>query len=157
VGGDLNGFQEIGALPVYFRGRHHSVWSWPSYRQMLLDTRNKNIYGLGVSMFFFFRYFDNSCLRRDGTTMPGHDVHNIRCYLTQETRMYMVMGWRSQWYLRYIRTLLVSGGRDHNVRSWLTYHQMLLDTRNKNISYIRFFSACIQFPLCSRRLLNCVE
>jgi hypothetical protein len=31
-----------------------------------------------------------------------------------------------------IRHFLLNGGRDHHVRSWLTYHQMLLDTTNKN-------------------------
>jgi hypothetical protein len=35
-------------------------------------------------------FWDISCFRGDGTTVYGHDVHTIRYYLIQETRIYMV-------------------------------------------------------------------
>jgi hypothetical protein len=39
--------------------------------------------------FFFLTYYDTFCLRGDGTTIYRHHLHTIRCYLTQETRIYM--------------------------------------------------------------------
>jgi hypothetical protein len=35
---------------LYQEGQDHSVWPWHTYHQMLLDSRNKNIYGLGVGI-----------------------------------------------------------------------------------------------------------
>jgi hypothetical protein len=70
--------------------RDHSVWSSPTYHQMQLDTRNKNTYGLGMGISMVFEILGHFLFRGDGTTMYGHDLHNIRCYLTQETRIYMV-------------------------------------------------------------------
>jgi hypothetical protein len=55
---------------------------------MLLDTRNKNIYGLCVGMSTVFNISEH--LRFKETTLYGHDLHTIRCYLTQETRIYVL-------------------------------------------------------------------
>jgi hypothetical protein len=76
-------FEIIGHL-LFKRGRpfDHFVWSWPTYHYMLLDTRNKNLYGLGVGISVVLRYYNTSCLRGDRTTMYHHDLHTIRCYLT---------------------------------------------------------------------------
>jgi hypothetical protein len=35
---------------LYQGVQDNSVWSWPTYPKMLFDTRNKNIYGLGVGI-----------------------------------------------------------------------------------------------------------
>jgi hypothetical protein len=40
----------------------HFVSSWRTYYQMLLETRNKNIYGLGVGSQWFSSYLGNSCI-----------------------------------------------------------------------------------------------
>jgi hypothetical protein len=56
----------------------------------ILDTRNKNRYGLGVEISMFFYVLLHYQLNGDETTMYNHDLHNIRYYLTQETEMYMV-------------------------------------------------------------------
>jgi hypothetical protein len=79
------------------------------------------------------RYYDTSCLRGDGITMYSHHLHTIRCYLIQETRMYM--GWGFQRFSRYLTTSCIKGGRTtpyghdliHTIRCI-----MLLDTRNEN-------------------------
>jgi hypothetical protein len=70
--------------------------------------------------------------KEDGTTPYGHDLHTIRCYLTRETR---ICGLRVgiSMVFEILGDFLFKGGRDYYALSWLTYHQMLLDTRNKNI------------------------
>jgi hypothetical protein len=56
---------------------------------MLLDTRNKNIYSLGVGILVVFEILRHFLFKGDGTTMYCHDLHTIRCNLTQETKIYM--------------------------------------------------------------------
>jgi hypothetical protein len=47
-----------------------------------------------------------------GNTSYGHDLHTIRCYLTQETRICMVKRWGSQWFYRYYNTSCCRGDID---------------------------------------------
>jgi hypothetical protein len=56
---------------------------------MLFDTRNKNIYGLGVRISIVFKIFSNSCLWKVGMT-PGV-ISNVLHILpvTQGTRIYI--------------------------------------------------------------------
>jgi hypothetical protein len=42
-------FKILGHL-LFKGGQDHPIWSWPTYNQMLIDTRNKNIYSLGVGV-----------------------------------------------------------------------------------------------------------
>jgi hypothetical protein len=93
VGWDLNGFQDIGALPVY-GGRDHSIWSWPTYHQMLLDTINKNIYGLGVEISMIFEILGYFLFKEE----RGHHV-----------RSWLGLGWGSQWFSRYLGTSCIKG------------------------------------------------
>jgi hypothetical protein len=44
---------------------------------MLLDTRNKNIYGLGLGISTVFKIFGDFLLRGDGITPYGRDLHTI--------------------------------------------------------------------------------
>jgi hypothetical protein len=70
---------------LFMRGQDDHVQSGLTYHQMLFDTRNKNIYGLG---FGISKILGTSFLRGDGTTACGHDLHAILCSLTQGTRIY---------------------------------------------------------------------
>jgi hypothetical protein len=42
---------------------------------MLLDTRNKNMYGLRVGTSTAFEKFGHSLFKGDETTPYGHDIH----------------------------------------------------------------------------------
>jgi hypothetical protein len=57
---------------------------------MLLDIRNKNIYGLGVGISTVFEIFGHFLYQERGEriTPYGYDLHTISWYLTQETRIY---------------------------------------------------------------------
>jgi hypothetical protein len=44
---------------------------------MLLDTRNKNIYGLDVGISREFKIFVHFLFKEDDTTPYGHDLHVI--------------------------------------------------------------------------------
>jgi hypothetical protein len=68
---------------------------------MLLNTRKKNIYGLGVGISTVFKIFSNFNFLGGGVDPRGHDLHTIGCPLTQGTRIYMVLGWGSQQFSRY--------------------------------------------------------
>jgi hypothetical protein len=68
---------------------------------MLLNTRNKNIYGLGVGISTVFKIFSNFNFLGGGVDPRGHDLHTIGCPLTQGTRIYMVLGRGSQRFSRY--------------------------------------------------------
>jgi hypothetical protein len=57
---------------------------------MPLNTRNKNVYGLGVGISMIFKIFSNFPFLEGGVDPKGHDVHTIGCYLTQETRIHIV-------------------------------------------------------------------
>jgi hypothetical protein len=57
---------------------------------MQLDTKNKNKDGLGVGISMVLEISGHFVFKGDGTTMYGHDLHIIKCYLTLETRIYMV-------------------------------------------------------------------
>jgi hypothetical protein len=50
----------------------HSVWSWPTYHQMLLDTKNKNTYGLGVAISVVFGILRHFLFK--GTVPPCTDM-----------------------------------------------------------------------------------
>jgi hypothetical protein len=54
---------------------------------LLLDTRNKNIYGLGMGISTVFEIFGHFLYQGDRINQVGYD-YTIRCYLTQETRNY---------------------------------------------------------------------
>jgi hypothetical protein len=45
--GISTGFEIFGNF-LFKGGLDHPVWACPTYHLMLLDTRNKNIYSLGV-------------------------------------------------------------------------------------------------------------
>jgi hypothetical protein len=121
------GISKIWEIMVFFlKGRpwDHFVWSWPTYHHLLLDTRNKNmVYGWGSQK--FWRYYEPSCLRGNGTTMHRHHLHTISCYLTQETKIYM--GWGFQRFSRYLITCYIKRDRTipyghdlHTIRCYLT-------------------------------------
>jgi hypothetical protein len=57
---------------------------------MFFDTRNKNMYGLGVGISTVFEILGHFLFREDRTTPYDHDLFTIRCSLTQGTRTYMV-------------------------------------------------------------------
>ena len=64
--------------------------------QMFLDTRNKNMYGLGVGILMGFEiqqisHFWGVGLTRRAISNVLHLLH-----VTQGTRKYMVLGWGSQ-------------------------------------------------------------
>jgi hypothetical protein len=48
------------------------------------------LYGLGVGISMVFEIFGNFQYQGDRITPYGHDLHTIRCYLTQEIKIYMV-------------------------------------------------------------------
>jgi hypothetical protein len=64
-------------------------------------TLQKNMYGLGVKISMVFEILRHFLIKGEGTTMYSNDWHYSRCFLTQETRIYMVNGWQSQWFLKY--------------------------------------------------------
>jgi hypothetical protein len=67
---------DIWALPVS-SGENHPILSLFIHHQMFLDTKNKNMYGLGCESLQFSRYFGTNCLREGETTPYGHDSHTI--------------------------------------------------------------------------------
>jgi hypothetical protein len=70
---------------LFKRGGDHPVWSWPIYHQMFPDTKDTNMYGLGVVISFGHFLFMGG---GGGATPYGHDLHTIWCSLTQGTRVY---------------------------------------------------------------------
>jgi hypothetical protein len=78
-----------------------------------------------------FNIFEHLWFQGNGTTPYDLDIHTIRCYLTQETRIYG-LGVGISIFFEILGHFLFKREWDYHVRSWLTYHQMLLDTRNKN-------------------------
>jgi hypothetical protein len=57
---------------------------------MFLDTRNKNIYGLGVGISMVSKIFSYFPFLGDGVDPRSHDLHTIGCSVTQGTRLYRV-------------------------------------------------------------------
>jgi hypothetical protein len=57
-GGDFNGFEILGHF-LFREDRTIPCGHNYIYHQMLLDTRNKNIYGLGVGISIVFEIFSN--------------------------------------------------------------------------------------------------
>jgi hypothetical protein len=55
--------------------RYHAVWSWPTYHQMLLYTRNKN--GLGEGISIVFEIFSNFL----GVGLTLGVISNVLCIL----------------------------------------------------------------------------
>jgi hypothetical protein len=89
MGGDLNDFQDIQLFQFPGGGvdpRGHDLHkNW-----MLLNTRNKNIHGLGVGISTIFEIFRNLPFLGGGFDSSGHGLHTTGCSLTQGTRIYMV-------------------------------------------------------------------
>jgi hypothetical protein len=57
---------------------------------MLLNTMNKNTYGLEVGISTVFKIFSYFHFLGGGVDPRGLDLHTIGCYLIQETRIYRV-------------------------------------------------------------------
>jgi hypothetical protein len=89
LGWDLNGVQDIRALPV-LGGLYHPIWSCPTNHKMFLDTRNKNRYGFGVGISTVFEIVGHFLFQGGWDHPYGHDLHTILCPLTQESRICMV-------------------------------------------------------------------
>jgi hypothetical protein len=97
---------------LYQGVQDNSVWLWPTYPKMLFDTRNKNIW---------FRGGDLSDFETIGHFLfeGGRDYHvrswftwtyhGIRCYLTQETRICIALGWQSQQFSKKMGTSSLRG------------------------------------------------
>jgi hypothetical protein len=66
------------------------------------DTRNKIIWFRGGDLNSFQDIWALPVSSGDRITLYGHDLHTIRCCFTQETRIYMVKGWGSQWFLAHL-------------------------------------------------------
>jgi hypothetical protein len=50
---------------------NHRVWSWPIYHQISLDTRNKNMYGLGMEISMIFEILGYFLFQgRGGAVLP---------------------------------------------------------------------------------------
>jgi hypothetical protein len=64
-----------------------------TYKWMLLDTKNKTviIWFRGGDLKSFLQILEHFLFKGDGTTMYGNELHNIRCYFTQERRIYMYL------------------------------------------------------------------
>jgi hypothetical protein len=103
-----------------------------TYHYMFSDTRNKNIYGLWVGISTVFKILEHLQFRGTGpfrmvminipSNAPCHK--NIPVY---------GLGVGISMVFEILGHSLFNGLLDHHVQSCLTYHQMLLDTRNKNI------------------------
>jgi hypothetical protein len=89
-GGDLIRFLRYFSTSCIMGEQDHSRWLWHTHHQLLLDARNKNIYGWGVGISTVFEIFGHF-LFKDGTIPYGHDLHTIWCSLVQGTRIYTVL------------------------------------------------------------------
>jgi hypothetical protein len=54
---------------------------------MFLDTRNKNIYGIGMRISTVIEISEHLLFKVDGTIPYGHDQHTIKCPLTKGKRI----------------------------------------------------------------------
>jgi hypothetical protein len=57
---------------------------------MFLDTRNKNMYGLGVGISTVSKIFSYFQFLGGGVDPRSHDLHTIGYSVTQGTRIYRV-------------------------------------------------------------------
>jgi hypothetical protein len=132
-GEDLNSFRDNKVLPVPVPWDHF-VWSWPTYHQMLLDTRNKNMYGLGMGISTVFKTFGHFLYqgKQDHSVWSWPTVTYIPSDATWHKNIYG-LGVGISMNFEILGHFLLKGGWDHQVRSWLPYHQMLLVTWSKNI------------------------
>jgi hypothetical protein len=104
---------------------------------MLLDTRNKNIYGVKIPTVFkifdhqqFSRYQITSCIMRDRTTPYGHDLHML---LDTRNKNIHGLGVGISTAFKIFGHILNQGGhQDHSIWLLTSHHHLLLDTRNKN-------------------------
>jgi hypothetical protein len=64
------GFEILGHF-LFKGGWNHYLWSGVIYHQMLLHTRNKAIYGLGVGISMVFDILGQLLFMGDGTTPYG--------------------------------------------------------------------------------------
>jgi hypothetical protein len=118
---------------LFKRGRpcDHFVWSWPTYHHLLLDTRNKNIYGLGVGISVVFEILQNFLFKGGWDyNIPSLLAYHQILFDTRNKNIYWV-GFSTVFKIFY--HFLYQEGQDHFVWWWSTYHQMLLDIKNKNI------------------------
>jgi hypothetical protein len=78
----------------------------------------------GISTFFMI--LEHLRFEGDGTIPYCHDQHTIKWSLTQGTRIYVIYGWGSQRFLKYLGTSCLRGtgppyGHDlHAIRCYLT-------------------------------------
>jgi hypothetical protein len=83
---------------------------------MLFDTRNENIYGVGISTVFeiFDHFLYQMCVFFWGgkITPHGYDQHTISCYLTQETTICIYMVWGISTFFEIFGYSMFKGERD---------------------------------------------
>ena len=118
---------------LFQRGWDHSVWTWPTYHQMLPDTRNQNINGLGVGISTDIEILGHFWFKggRDHPERSWPTYHQMLPDTRNQNIYGLGVGISTVFEL--LGHFRFKGGRDHPVRSWPTYHQMLPDTRNKSI------------------------
>jgi hypothetical protein len=78
-GADLKG-SEINGHFLDKRGWDYHIRSGLAYHQLLLDIRNKNMYGLGMGISVVFEIFGHFLFKGGeggGTNLYGHDLHTI--------------------------------------------------------------------------------
>jgi hypothetical protein len=62
--------------------KHSTHWDWVEFHKEWLGVRISTI----------FEIFGHFMFKGDGTTPHSHDLHTIRCSLTQEIKIYNVYG-----------------------------------------------------------------
>jgi hypothetical protein len=120
-GGYLITFWYITILPVS-GGNDQNVQSWRAYNRCYLSQERRIYTRWGFQR--FSRCLITSCIKRDRTIPYGHDLHTIRRYLTQETRVYIIFTflwlsllWRGSGPL--FETLQLPSPTDNLYQVWL--------------------------------------
>jgi hypothetical protein len=104
---------------------------------MLYDTRNNTIYGFWVeiSTVFNIHVLEHLWFLGCGTTPYYHDLHATRCYLTQETRIYMDKRWEISTVFKIFGHFLFKGVRVYTVWSWYMSFEAPWQTEQKYIQF----------------------
>jgi hypothetical protein len=68
------------------------------FTQIHKKQQNTGIWFRGWNLNNFRDICCTSCIKGYSTTLYGHELHTLRCCLTEETRMDMVWGWGPQWF-----------------------------------------------------------
>jgi hypothetical protein len=89
-GGDFNGFFEILGTSRFREDGTTPYGHDPTYHQLFLDTRTKNMYSLGVGISMVFEILGHFLFKGDKTTRYGLGLYTIRFSLTQGTNICMV-------------------------------------------------------------------